>query len=363
MITDKIKALFQFIEYLHSNIDNFNQYNGLIKELDQLNEERNQLKPRDNYKDKQQYDKVQAEFESKFKDLQDNTANLIKAKAKELNVYNFDTEPNYSFNDVETEIRQLKDNFSNKDLPEIFRHKSLYLEYRSQTHGTFYSLQIFFVKLDKIAKSLFDYFKDTEQNEFEPFETKAIPVNSITEAIQRFKQGQTNFSLPTSVLLNPSTDEKPQNETLPPKQSAKPKLQQKGNELYEKIRKHFGFMLEDDPRKGVPILKEKDFDNLVNWVTYFFKNNFELPVISEPIKSVNTSKYTTQLAFQILFDELRKTEFHKQKVKSRTPLFELWQSCFLDYKDDKESNFYRVRHKNDTGENFDSIVKRLMLIH
>ena len=217
MITDKIKALFQFIEYLHSNIDNFNQYNGLIKELDQLNEERNQLKPRNNYKDKQQYDEVQAEFESKFKDLQDNTANLIKAKAKELNVCNFDTEPNYSFNDVETEIRQLKDNFSNKDLPEIFRHKSLYLEYRSQTHGTFYSLQIFFDKLDKIAKSLFDYFKkDTEQNEFEPFETKAIPVNSIAEAIQRFKQGQTKFSLPTSVLLNPSTDEKPQNETLPP---------------------------------------------------------------------------------------------------------------------------------------------------
>jgi len=216
MITDKIKALFQFIEYLHSNIDNFNQYNGLIKELDQLNEELDQLKPRNNYKDKQQYDKVQAELESKLKDLRDNTANLIKAKAKELNVCNFDTEPNYSFNDVETEIRQLKDNFSNKDLPEIFRHKSLYLEYRSQTHSTFYSLQIFFVKLDKIAKSLFDYFKDTEQNEFEPFETKAIPVNSIEEAIQRLKQGQTNFSLPPSVLITPSTSENRQNKTEPP---------------------------------------------------------------------------------------------------------------------------------------------------
>ncbi|MGX1024750.1 hypothetical protein [Psychroflexus sp. MBR-150] len=198
MITDKIKALFQFIEYLHSNIENFNQYNDLIKELEQLDKERNQLKPEQNYKDKLQYNKVQAELESKFKTLQDNTANLIKAKAKELNVCSFENEPRYNFNGTETEIRQLKDNFSNKDLPEIFKHKSQYLEYRSQTHGTFLSLQFFFDKLDELAKSIFDYFKDTEQNEFEPFETKAIEVNSITEAAQRFnKQGQTKFILPT----------------------------------------------------------------------------------------------------------------------------------------------------------------------
>lgn len=207
----KIKALFDFIEYLNSNIENFNQYNGLIKDLEQLDKERNQLKPRNNYKDKQQYDKIQAELESKFKTLQDNTANLIKAKAKELNVCSFENEPNYSFNGVEAEIRQLKDNFSNEDLPEIFKHKSQYLEYRSQTHGTFLSLQFFFDELDEITKSLFDYFKDTDRNEFEAFEIKAIPVNSIAEAIQGFKKGQTKFTLPTNFLFKTSTSE-----ALPP---------------------------------------------------------------------------------------------------------------------------------------------------
>ncbi|SKB35091.1 hypothetical protein [Maribacter arcticus] len=197
MITPKIKALFQFIEYLHSNIDNFNQYNGLIQELEQLDIERNQLKPENNYKDKLQYNKVQAELESKFKILQNSTADLIKAKSKKLNVCNFDNEPNYSFNGIETEIRQLKENFSQKDLSKIFKYKSLYLEYRSQTHGTFLSLQLFFNDLDRTVKSLFDYFKDTEQDEFEPFETKAIQVNSIAEAIQGFKQGQTKFIVPT----------------------------------------------------------------------------------------------------------------------------------------------------------------------
>ncbi len=214
--TPRIKALFNFIEYLHSNIDNFNQYNGLIIELEQLDEKRNELKPRNNYKDKQQYDIVQAELESKFKTLQDNTANLIKAKARELNVCNFDSEPNYNFNGVETEIRQLKDNFSTKDLPEIFKHKRQYLEYRSRTHKTFLSLQFFFEELDEIAKSLFDYFKDTEQNEFEAFENKVIKVNSIAEAVKGFKQGQTKFTLPNSFLLNSSHIQQPHNEALPP---------------------------------------------------------------------------------------------------------------------------------------------------
>lgn len=205
MIPDKVKALFQFIEYLHSNIENFNKHNDLIKELEQLDKEKKQLKPRNNYKDKQQYDKVQAEIKKKFNLLQTNTASLIKAKAKELNVCNFDNEPNYSFNGIETDIHELKENFSKDDLPDIFKHKQQYIEYRTKTHKTFLSLEFFIDELDEITKSLFDYFKETEQNEFEAFETKAIPVNSIVEAIQGFKKGQTKFTLSNNFLLNTST--------------------------------------------------------------------------------------------------------------------------------------------------------------
>lgn len=196
----RIKALFKFINYLHSNIENFNLYNDLIKELELLDKERNKLSPENNYKDKVKYDKLQARIESKFKILQDNTANLIKAKANELNVCNFNNAPIYNFNGVEAEIRQLKKNFNKEDLPEILKHKNLYLDYRRQTHKTFLSLQFFFDELDEIAKNLFNYFTDTEKNEFETFETKAIPVNSITEAIQGFNNGQTKFILPTQVI-------------------------------------------------------------------------------------------------------------------------------------------------------------------
>ena len=211
MITPKIKALFQFIEYLHSNIDNFNLNNDLIKELEQLDEKRQKVISKKTYKDKLKYDEVQAEIETKFKILQGNTANLIKAKAKELNVCNFDNEPNYSFNGIEADILQLKENFSKDDLPEIFKHKQQYIEYRTKTHRTFLSLAFFIDKLDRVTKSLFDYFKETEQNEFEAFEIKAIPVNSIAEVIQGFKKGQTKFTLPTNFLFNTSTSK-----ALPP---------------------------------------------------------------------------------------------------------------------------------------------------
>lgn len=348
MITPKIKALFQFIEYLHSNIDNFNLNNDLIKELESLNKVRSNLKPEQNYKDKLQYNKVQAEIENKFKTLQHNTANLIKARAKELNVCSFENEPRYNFNGVETEIRQLKKNFSNEDLPEIFRHKNQYLEYRSSTHDTFLSLQIFFDELDKIAKSLFDYFKDTEQNEFEAFEIKAIPVNSIAEAIQGFKKGQTKFTLPSSFLFNTSIKEQPQNEALPPQQSKKPKPEPKETELSGRIKKHFGFFNKNCPRKHKQILNDTDFEKLIEWTIWYFENDFEVPKISEPIKVVNTNKTFVQLAFKYLFKEL-----HKSSPYPET-LFKFYQSAFNPYSEDKKSNFEAVKNNDE--------VKKLMQI-
>ena len=193
MITDKIKSLFNFIEFLHSNIDNFKSYNELIVELEFLKTEKNKLNPKDNYKDKLKFNELQKELESKFKLLQDNTANPIKAKAKELDVCNFDNEPNYSFNGVEDEIYQLKEEFKIEDLAEINKHKIQYLEYRNQAHKTFLSLSFFFNDLDRILKDFFDFFKDNKQNEFEAFETKTIIINNQSKAFELYSKGYKEF--------------------------------------------------------------------------------------------------------------------------------------------------------------------------
>lgn len=127
-------------------------------------------------------------------------------------------------------------------------------------------------------------------------------------------------------------------------------------QLSEKIKKHFGFFNRNCPRKGIPILNnKKDFDNLVKWTTFFYENNFEVPEISEPIKSVNTNDYFTQLAFLYLFDELRKSGYHNQRTRAKT-LFNLWECCFTDYKGYSEKNFWKVKRENGNE------VKKLMLM-
>ena len=133
-------------------------------------------------------------------------------------------------------------------------------------------------------------------------------------------------------------------------------------ELSEKIKKHFNFLLGNCPRKGKPILSnENDFNNLINWTKHFFENDFEVPEITNPIKTVNTNFYITQLAFQILFNELRKANFHSQRTTAKT-LFNLWENSFLDYKGYKESNFWKVKKKKELGIDYDTEVKKLMLI-
>jgi hypothetical protein len=221
MITPKIKALFQFIEYLHSNIDNFKQYDEVLNELYLLDKERNQLRPRKNFKDKLKYDEVQAEIKDKFKVIQENILKPIQTKATELNICDLNKKETL-WNWNITEIHELKENFSKDDLPEIFNHKSKYIEYREKTKGeAFFGLGFFFDDLDELLKILFDYFKDTEQNEFEAFEIKAIQVNSIEEVIQGFKKGKTKFILPNS-FLNPSTIQQQTNiEPLPPQPTIK----------------------------------------------------------------------------------------------------------------------------------------------
>lgn len=211
----KVKALFYFIEFLHSNIKNFKQYDELIKELHNLNIERNKLSPRKNFNDKLEYDKIQAVIKDKFQIIKLNIIQPIQAKATELNICDLDkTETLWNWNI--SEISSLKENFSQRDLSEIFRHKRKYLEYRTETKGeAFFGLGFFFDDLDEVLKELFDYFKETEHNEFEAFETKAIHVNDISEAVKLFQQGNKKFTLPNG-FLNPSNVQQAQKEVKPP---------------------------------------------------------------------------------------------------------------------------------------------------
>ncbi|KAF0237438.1 MAG: hypothetical protein FD181_2004 [Prolixibacteraceae bacterium] len=104
-----------------------------------------------------------------------------------------------------------------------------------------------------------------------------------------------------------------------------------------KIGKAFGFMKGNDPRKHEKILNETDFNNLIEWITYFFENNFEVPRISEPIKKVNTSKGNVIYTFMSFY----KSE-HPAKTRPDS-LFELIKACFKEYRNDELDNLKKTK--------------------
>jgi hypothetical protein len=254
MITPKIKALFQFIEYLHSNIDNFKQYDEIINKLHLLDKERQKVRSKKTFKDKLKYDEVQEQIKDKFKVIQENILTPIQAKANELKICDLNkTETLWNWNT--SEIHELKENFSKDDLPKIFSHKNKYLEYRTATKGeAFFGLGFFFGDLDEVLKTLFDFFKETEQNEFEAFETKAIHVNDISEAVKLLQQGKfQKFTLPNS-FLNPSTiQQQPNTEPLPPQPIVKQKPEQETPKTFDEL-----FYNADLVKPCIDILKELD---------------------------------------------------------------------------------------------------------
>lgn len=212
MISDKIKALFQFIDYLHSNIDYYKQFDEVIESAFALESERLSLKPQNNYKDKLKCDDIIQERNTKFNLIREKIAIPLEARASELNIISGKDDSDINWNGVESEIYELKRTFTTDDIPEIMEYKTKYLEFRIKTQYTYFK-DFFFMELDEVLKELFDFFKDSNANEFEQFEAKRIKVNSFSEVIERIRntnKGLTTYELPINQLLYSNETDNPQ---------------------------------------------------------------------------------------------------------------------------------------------------------
>jgi hypothetical protein len=309
MITPKIKALFQFIDYLHNNIEYFNQYKALINELVLLHEERMLIKPMSNYREKLKLDEVLEHWLPNYKKLQNNTANLISAKAIELNLGNFDDELFLFTSEIGDEIDQLKRNFSKDDLSEIFTRKSQYLEFRKNDYCDFFTLFLFFEELDMNTKVLFGFFKEpSDPNEFEAFETKVVQIDKkekggklLTKHIEQnpfdpqlqkglkelIKSNKEAFNIirQTEKLIDEdlSFEQQTNIEPLPPQPNAKQssELPEKLELLFESIAKY---------KKVMEILVSK---KLIHSNTYIWKDekNGNKGYLVALIKDLHGKKY------------------------------------------------------------------------
>lgn len=113
-----------------------------------------------------------------------------------------------------------------------------------------------------------------------------------------------------------------------------------GLDVNRKIEKHLGFLLDNCPRQNRQILSKEDYENIIEWMKYYYNNSFILPEIKTPIRNVNTNKTIIQLALKFLFKEL-----HPSNTYPRS-LFDFYITAFSKYSKDKRTNFGKVSQSN-----------------
>lgn len=200
MIPRKILSLFELIDYLDENrIEYIEKYIPLCDEIENLRKQSSKLKPNNNYADKQKYDIIQNEINEKFSLVLINVCTPISEKLKELCIWSGDEVCSSIWNNNYSTISNFKANFSPEDISPVMIYKKKYLIFRIETNTNFLCLQLIFSELDELLKVLFEFFSDTDDNEFAKFEVKTISVDSIGEVIRSYLEDKSNnvkFSIP-----------------------------------------------------------------------------------------------------------------------------------------------------------------------
>lgn len=204
MIPQKIQALFDFIDFLDLRKKEFiEKYIPLCNELRELDKQRSKLNPRENYKDKQSYKNIQKKIEEKFEPIIENIYKPITNKLRELGIWSGDEVYISIWNNNISEIEYFKRNFIPEDIELVIHYKQKYLLFRSETNNDFLCLSFVFSNLDEIFKVLFDFFKDTDENEFDSFEAKTIELKDFGEIAKSLKENigkNIKYSIPWETI-------------------------------------------------------------------------------------------------------------------------------------------------------------------
>lgn len=199
MITPKIKDLFQFIDFLHSNIEIFKNYIPVVEHVLSINKEMSALKPDDNFEDRIKHKQLNEFQNSELDKVYKNVTKSIIGKAIELDICS--SNQRNQFNWGFSEIRELKEKATAKDLTLINSKKEKYLEFKKNVNSDFLSLESFLSRLQEYLKDLFVFFDNNSKSEFEAFDKKSIVLNNTKE--NEVYLDKTNNPKPSITLKEP----------------------------------------------------------------------------------------------------------------------------------------------------------------
>ena len=107
------------------------------------------------------------------------------------------------YNNIIGDILEFQQSFTEEDINVIKYYKEKYLSFRIETNSNFMCLSLILSRLDEVYKIVFDFFKDTNENEFENFEAKVVNLDNLDQLLQNLKENKSkniHYSIPFESL-------------------------------------------------------------------------------------------------------------------------------------------------------------------
>ena len=184
MLTDNTHRLFKFIDFLHSNIENFNQYNKVILEWKEARWKESQLS--NHYKDILEKRKTLKIIEAKWSIIFLNIHTRIKDEGIFSVFVDFDANDVF-FNQQFRDIFTLNHTFEETDLDKILKAKRQYIEFRNDATPNIFSLprlKIFFERMDILMTHILEPFCDKGDGKIPAIQD--IPIEDISPNPESF---------------------------------------------------------------------------------------------------------------------------------------------------------------------------------
>lgn len=263
-----------FIEYLHTNINYFNQYNDIRENLNSLTKEIDNLEPEKNFKDSLKHKTLEKKQRQYHTIIYNKITQLIKEKANKYKIPEL----------KRTDIYTIKKNVEIEDLQIILELRQKYYEFVENTRNQNFSYSLF-NNFNRFLKELFAFFDKNEINDFNLIE------------------------FPENIISNKTENNQPQ-----PKETNKPDEVKK--ELHNNIFKDNAFEVWQSMFEKFQIIESNystDIDFMFQVMKYnnLIYNNIGLTDIKNWINTV----------YEISFDKIRFTDHKAKANKKRLIIF------------------------------------------
>lgn len=184
MITDSTRNLFQFIDFMHSNIENFNQHIQVILDWKEARWQKRQCGQ--HYTEKLRMREIQKVVNEKWDIISEQIIEPIKSKTIELSICDLDT-PQSIYTNCSSDIVMLLENFEEEDIIEIQKAKKQYIDFRNDINHSIISLSkliMVFRYFDDIMKHVARVFYEDGDRPIPKI--KEIPYAEIRQCPESF---------------------------------------------------------------------------------------------------------------------------------------------------------------------------------